>query len=402
MRFLFPVGALALIGGCYRPSIESCQYECFEDRCPDGLVCNAGGMCARATDEVCSPGPLPDSACGWPTASNLDPCAVRAEPGADWRISSEITIDTDDATLAIPGFPAGGVRMISMQRGGDDVALLAVADLQLDSGAIVTVEGNRPLAFLVHGTANIEGAIRYTFRDPASMCEGVGGVGTTSVESSSGGGGGGGGFGQRAGRATGGAPGGDSGVGGEGGAGGSPTGNAALVPLRGGCAGGRGGGAFGQPGAPGGGAIQISARDAIRVTGQVEASGGAPPPGVAMGGGGAGGGGAGGGILLESRLVELGVQARLCANGGGGGAVDNSSNAAEPGQCSNAPARGGGATRPGGSGGSLDADPMPGAGAGTGASGGAGGGGGVGRIRINGTVRGMPSVCSPESCAGES
>lgn len=402
MRVLFPVGALALIGGCYRPSIESCQYECFEDRCPDGLVCNAGGMCARSTDEVCSPGPGPDSACGWPATSNVDPCAASVAPGADWRISNNITIDTDDMALAIPGFPSGGVRSISMQSSGADVALLAVADLRLDEGATAMVVGNRPLVILVHGTATIEGAIRYTFRDPASSCESTGGTGTMStVPGGTSGGGGGGGFGQRMGRATGGAPGGDSGDGGQGGAGGPPTGNAALVPLRGGCAGGRGGGAFGQPGAPGGGAIQISAREGIRVTGRVEANGGAPlPAAIVMDGGGGGGGGAGGGILLESQLIELGGVARLCANGGGGGAVDSTNTSAEPGQCSNSPATGGGITSRGGNGGSRDADPTAGAGFATSESGGGGGGGGVGRIRINGRVRGVPAVCSPGGCEG--
>lgn len=164
---------------------------------------------------------------------------------------------------------------------------------------------------------------------------------------------------------------------------GGPTyGNAELIPLIGGSAGGAEEGSSG----PGGGAIQIVAGQQITIGayGAINAGGG--------GGGGynyAGGAGSGGAILLEAPTVT--VAGALAANGGGGGEAEGSS------------ASGSGAdstptTQPAagfeGFGGSGSAGPvidgrsgtLPDSGDGFGA-----GGGGAGRIRIN-TATGSAAI----------
>ncbi|HXX66708.1 MAG TPA: hypothetical protein VEK07_05985 [Polyangiaceae bacterium] len=167
------------------------------------------------------------------------------------------------------------------------------------------------------------------------------------------------------------------------GASGGPTyGNAELVPLIGGSA----GGAEQELSGPGGGAIQIVAGQQITIGiyGSINAGGG--------GGGGynyAGGAGSGGAILLEAPVVT--VSGALAANGGGGGEAEGSP-AAGSGADSTANAQ----PAPGfeGIGGSGSAGPvidgrsgaLPDSGDGFGA-----GGGGAGRIRIN-TANGSATI----------
>ncbi|MCA3010897.1 MAG: hypothetical protein INH41_00705, partial [Myxococcaceae bacterium] len=184
-----------------------------------------------------------------------------------------------------------------------------------------------------------------------------------------------------------------------GGAGGTPgaaNGNETLTPLRGGCAGSAGGDAadgFGRAG----GAVQVWAQGALRVTGRVLAAGG---PGTIVSGtigAGGGGGGAGGGILLEGRTVAFGATSVVAANGGSGAEGNGTNNTGLSGAYGSfdvTPAAGGaGGAQCGGSGGAGGARGVAGStgiGGGLEAScvlvatgGGGGGGGGAGRVRIN-------------------
>jgi hypothetical protein len=154
-------------------------------------------------------------------------------------------------------------------------------------------------------------------------------------------------------------------------------GDASLVPLVGGMSGEASGGNAGG----GGGALQISARESIQITGTIHAGGGG-------GGGGAsaesiaggGGGGSGGAVLLEAQTVI--VDGKILANGGGGGG-------------------GGGETRGGTDGWSAGTrtDPVDAASGGSGDSGGgcalygttSGGWGGTGARGVAAATEGGPS-----------
>jgi hypothetical protein len=131
-------------------------------------------------------------------------------------------------------------------------------------------------------------------------------------------------------------------------------GSESLVPLLGGCSGGRGGGC--NETAAGGGALQLSASGRVSVRGAIRANGAAGVKGCGFEGGGSGGG-SGGAILIEARAIEAAPLA-LEANGGNGGEADG--------------VGGAGSTAP-----TL----VGGAGENDSANGGGGGGGGYGRIR---------------------
>ncbi len=46
--------AVALLAGCYRPEVDSCFLRCGNNNaCPDGLECNAQGVCATSQSTVC-------------------------------------------------------------------------------------------------------------------------------------------------------------------------------------------------------------------------------------------------------------------------------------------------------------------------------------------------------------
>jgi hypothetical protein len=271
----------------------------------------------------------------------------------------------------------------------------------------------------VHGNATIEGritvsAVGSTPGSGAATCQtSPGGDTSMALDKGAGGGGAGGGFG---------------GAGGAGGTGdGDPMtiaggvasatiGDATLIPLRGGCPGGRGGQEHpgsdpAEPGAAGGGggAIQLSVRDTldIRTNASFEANGGGGGGAVNMDtnnsdlhvGAGGGGGGSGGAIFLEANTLQIAMTAILCANGGGGGSgsheADNGTKGAD-GICSSTTAAngstGGGNNGGDGGDGAFDITPAEVGGAGAGADGGGGGGGGgVGRIRVRAASGMAPS-----------
>jgi hypothetical protein len=242
-------------------------------------------------------------------------------------------VDAHQQPIQIPNFllsaPVGGAAIrvfvandvklgnVSIFSGeastGPAVAIVAVGAIKLDGNVSLWLDSGRDGAYNFAGGVNDA-----TCRGGVAQYDG-GYPGADYIEQSAGGGGGG--------HATKGGHGGGIAFQLAGGAGGLPSGSAALVPLRGGCAGGgisAGSGQPGDPGPSGGGAIQLVSNLAIELEtnaiinasgsmGQVQESG--PMPDL--------GGGAGGGILLEAPAVTLGHGVRLLVNGGPGGSGDD-------------------------------------------------------------------------------
>jgi hypothetical protein len=181
---------------------------------------------------------------------------------------------------------------------------------------------------------------------------------------------------------------------------GSACGTPGLEPLLGGAGGGVAGYRASSSddnrtaGGGGGGALQLTARNAIEVTGVIDASGeggagtaqtaGYTPPGTDGGGG----GGAGGALLLEAPTVTLGAAAIVVANGGGGGAGVVIDRRGERGQRVFVRANGGqNDDETGGGFGAIGEGALEAATGGDApGDGGSGGGGGAGRIRLRATV----------------
>ncbi len=92
-----------------------------------------------------------------------------------------------------------------------------------------------------------------------------------------------------------------------------------LMPLRGGCPGGKGGGADSDRGGPGsaGGAVQLYAGIRMKLFGSILSAGAGGQSGSKDKQQGGGGAGSGGSILIESAQLEIGA-AKLLAMGGGG------------------------------------------------------------------------------------
>lgn len=327
-------------------------------------------------------------------------------------------IVVDGSELRGPGEGViGGIRFV----GGPPYNVFVLDRIEVARGATLLIRAPSsaggvasPLILYVRRDVEINGLVDITARctDGAHWCAGVGGgnggtadylpqgcapggPGKTETLSEDTGGGGGG-LGQN------GAPGGDSAdlAGGTGGDTADCPGPS-LVPLDGGSGGELGGN--GGDGGGGGGALQISARELIRI----RPAGAGVTPGIWAGGAGGegggignggGGGGSGGAILLEAPVVDVRSGAILAANGGGGGEGDGSGSG-QDGLLANAPAGGGGGTvvRHGGKGGFGTTAPEPGDGPGDGTG---GGGGGAGIIRVNANSASLGGVSSPPPTTG--
>ncbi len=249
---------------------------------------------------------------------------------------------------------------VQTQSGGPDAVVFLMNSLRVQSGTTLRVHGNRPAIFVVTNDATIEGALNAD-GDVASSTPGAGGGvacgASTGANGASAlgysGGGGGGGY------AT------VGGIGGAqvslaGGSAGAARGNTQLVPLLGGCNGGRSDVSV-NPGVAGG-ALQISALGDLVVTGSIEANGGnGIMPALSNHGG--SGGGSGGAILIEASNLSF-TASMLHVNGGDG-----------------ASGAGSGAVAAGGTG-SISAAAVGGNGqAGSATRSGGGAGGGYGRTR---------------------
>lgn len=347
----------------------------------------------------------PDAApCVTWDALNVVPCDQAIGAPRDLTLSpGTYVLDTDSGQLSggstqqLPG-------ALIAQASGPMLRVVNLGQLSIMTGATVSIVGTHPVVLVVHADATIAGVVDVSARvdvggartagpggDDAGGCAGASGSdGQAATGTGGGGGAGGGGFGDTGGDGGDGQGAGHGGHGGHGGV----AGNAALVPLRGGCPGGHGGATgaalAGGLAGHGGGALELTALGTIEVSGALEAAGGGGgSPALVNGGGGAGG--SGGAILLDGDTVHVEASGALCANGGGGGEGGQVGAASAPGEngtCSaTVGARGGMMAAGGGDGGDggwLGATKGQNGGPGASGGGGGAGGGGVGRIRVRG------------------
>lgn len=373
---------------------EACPFGCNPDekRCAskpgpvctanqalrcDGMNlvrCNASGS-GEASPKPCSLGcDAANKRCYDMDPSNgLRTFLAQASSQPDINLGDSATINTDTGDVVVGGSPIAVKSDTLVQSGAPTIRALIMGSLTAKN---VVVTGTNAIAIvssdkiIITGTFTASGYINASGRrapGPGAFNDGgcKGGFGG-SVNAGVGGGGGGG-FGS---------PGGSGGYGNNlsgtapGGTGGTVTGNAWLVPLRGGCDGSSSNG--------GGGAIQFVSGTRITVTGVIAANGNN-----------GGGGGSGGGILLEAPFVE--VPGRVIANGGSGVGIGANFGTEESARLDAMPAHGGAALDNGavlfGAGGNGGAGNFGATGgqsiSGTNIVNGGHGGGGYGRIRVN-------------------
>lgn len=242
--------------------------------------------------------------------------------------------------------PASGIARVVRLADSSEACVLSLGDFVIEEGTTFQVIGDRALIVVSSGEIRIDGVLDASAEGTRP---GPGGFRGGEMDGQ---GPGGGGAGQHRDRFSdgGGGGGGACGIGGAGGVGGglgmdAPGGRpgpawaalgADFQPLIGGSAGGRGQGALRDGGATnaglggaGGGAIQLTALDRVRVTGTLVVGGGGGQGGQAVGGtgvnwGSGGGGGSGGTVLLEAPVVQSTGIISL-AGGGGGGFADGRS-----------------------------------------------------------------------------
>jgi hypothetical protein len=399
---------------------STCQNDC-DDLDPEA---NPGleESCSDPADNDCDG--LANEGCL--LVSNVDKSLLTKGTGPMQLVGGNVTVNTATGEVSPNIRPAGagianGIHFTTVpQNGGPTLGVFSATTISVQAGTTVQFAGGNVPVLLASGTVSIAGTIalaaaaggdgqKSSGPNPggsggpgagnggAGSNNGCGGatpgagsgpgtVGQPGIHYGNGGGGGGfcggggGGMGDRpsiegkpGSLAAGGVGGFNGGDGGKGGNGGNPYGSATLVPLLAGSGGGGGisdtdynpNGAGGGGGG-GGGVLQISAAQAITVSGSIEARGG--QGGHAWGGG--GGGGSGGGILLESGL-SIAVQGALYAAGGKGG---NGNLNWSPGSQTGGYAGGLAAGTEGGGGGMNESG---------------GGGGGSGRIRLNAPPNGL-------------
>lgn len=377
-----------------------------------GMTCSGGTRCVGAELIECISG-----------VERRTPCALGCPPSALPRCAefapSNVPADllgsgTEDIEVG-----AGEVGRIDTntctskrldtrvveQAGGLELCVYIVHNLEVDAGGTINVSGARPLVIVASGDIEIAGTIDVSAREgepgPGGGAGGFGdalngegvanGTGGVHIDPFDDGGGGGGGL---------------CGSGGAGGLGGTAAGGAGgsaviteLTPLIGGSGGGRGrgtvlsSGSLAGYGGAGGGALQLSARGTLRISGALLAGGGGGGAGrvgtmSSINWGSGGGAGSGGAVLIEAVSVEVTASARIvvAAGGGGGGAANgrSASNGAD-GAAAATPSVGGA-----GGGGTLDTmggdgalsmlDGVDGDGSASPTANGAGGGGGAGCI----------------------
>ena len=347
-----PTGTCTADGGCTYAALDAGVG------CGDGGSCNVQGGCLPPFPFVPSNVQINDI----PT-----PSSGKVTFGCGTTTIDTGPSGTPTVTNYCTGMPMFGSASIT-QSGGIATVVLAFEDLEVAGGATLSIVGARPAIIVSMRDIVVLGTISVGAGAQPCTGAGAGGAGSGVVYKS---GGGGGGF------ATAGGAGGSVNFGPQGGAAGAVNMGTAL---RGGCPGGVGGGSS-ERASPGGGALQLVARQNISLSGAIDAPGrGGEGGGFANGGN---GGGSGGDLLLEAQQV-IASGGSLTCNGGAGGEA-GTGNDCQPGQQSAMVATGGTDNIGGGSGGDgaagttaaengEDANAI---------TGGGGGGGGVGRIRIN-------------------
>jgi hypothetical protein len=250
-----------------------------------------------------------------------------------------LNINTD--TLQISGAASfSGIQQ--SQVGGTNIAVFTFADINLGSGVVVNLTGDRPLALLSHGNMTLGTLLDLSPVNQNTMAAATyprGRIGGANGSHTTGGGPGGGGAGSIPSGSGGGGGGGFGGSGGNGGAAGqfnSGSGSGGIAygnlfqTLEGGSGGGSNGG-FGVSGGGGGGGIELGAAGTIHIQagGQLKSNGGNSGATQTSNAGGQAGG-SGGGILLHASAIVndgqitadggFGVnQSSAFAGGGGGG-----------------------------------------------------------------------------------
>lgn len=381
---------------------------------PNTAVCDSRGhvVTCDASGKV-----MDDTACSLGCMSGATTCsqmevsngltrylAIAASSNVDLVFpTGQSTIKASDGTVMINNVQqsigsevVNGMRVFPVRSLNVTGQLAAIKNYtELDAPALVFVVAgdvaiSGPIDLSADKSAPPPGSLKYE-ASVAAGCAGGDGGADNLLASQKGGSGGGGGY----------HPGAAGGASSQfaGGTAGRATFNDTLVPLRGGCTGGKA-----PPGgyivAAGGGAIQIVSTTKITLSGvgSIDVGGGggmATPWDSGQPGTGGGGGGA---ILLEAPSITLrGADVVLAAKGGGGGGTGENVNGTgqaigENGGLGEAPAQGGvynASFLKGGNGATTQVAPVAGPGCGaatpcsTATKHGAGGGGGVGLIRFN-------------------
>ena len=191
------------------------------------------GACANPGGDGGNDGPGSDANSCWHgvAPSNFAPCDAAFPPAtASFPFINGEVLDTSQGTLSSTGGPAPGTHYTF---GSTDAWLLHFTSWTVGAGATFNVSGTIPLLVVSDGDVSIEGTINVLPTTTAAPdCAGLDG-GTLGF---SGAGGAGGGYG-----ATGGGGGANSDGSVPGTPGGAARGNATIIPLIGGCAGGPGG-----------------------------------------------------------------------------------------------------------------------------------------------------------------
>jgi hypothetical protein len=434
--------AALILGGCYNPSFKDGLACGPGGACPDGTSCGGDNVCrsrggelpgldastgdaapsCTANTTVCDPrGHIVTCNASGTVASDVA-CPVGCSVGATACSHQKVSNDLDQYLLdakqsADVEFPLG--TTIIKASSGDvtengavtiipstlvgNIRVFAFHSLKISGVVQFTKEFTNPappaIAFIVDGPVQITRTLDVSgngdFYGPGGLdpqastdaaCIGGQAASDNNNTTAKGGSGGAGGFHV-------GAAGGAASTGLAAGIAGVVKFDDTLVPLHGGCAGGRS--ASGFSGGGGGGAIQIVSATSIEVTelGIIDASGGgggATPQAFSE----AAGGGGGGAILLEAPTIALrGASVVLSTKGGAGAGTGKNIDGTpiargEDGGVTEAPAIGGfqpttGILR-GGNGATVTvaATPGPSAPAGAAAAG-ASGGGGTGQARFN-------------------
>ena len=403
--------AVVCVAGCYNPSFKDCEVSCASGHgCPADLECKAGMCRLPGAGPTCgSPGddasgdaigidaPPPDAPACWPILpTNYDPCDGTFPAGANAIALDSGTIDTVAGTFT--SVTGGSIQICTSytSTAGATSCLVRAPRFTVNAGANIIITGSLPLLVVADSDITVSGTLEVSNINNDTNCPGTGASGAVAGTTGSGGAGGSyGGAGAEGGTASGFA----------GGAAGAATGNTAIDPLRMGCPGGLG--ASGNAATvgrglrgSGGGAIELSSKTSVVVTGRIHANGGGGGGGGNAGGitSAGGGGGAGGSVLLEAPIVNVANNSEVCAVGGGGGGGGGGTTMAGSGADGNGcnPGLGGqGGTGAGfgGAGGGATIPAARGGDAMNSASSAGGGGGSVGRIRFHaGTLMNVGTV----------
>jgi len=311
------------------------------DSGPPDLGCTGADTCIGGVRAFCMSGVRVMEPCALGCATTTPGrCALFLPSNVDAALFSTdsdvvlpATVDTTACSLA------GAV--IAEQPSGPGLCVVRGRDITVPVGTTVRVSGSRALVLLAARDIVVDGvldaAARGTVSGPGASAAraGAGGDGAHVDTFGDGGGGGGGrcGAGGAGGRGTGDAA--SSPAAAPGGAGGAVVDVGTLSPLFGGSPGGRGAYTAGvisplAAGGGGGGAVQLSARELIRVRGIIDVGGGGGQRGHARGFmnySGGGGGGSGGAVLIEAPEVLYEMGGRVQAIGGGGASSGGSNTA---------------------------------------------------------------------------